>query len=66
MFGCLRRLITTVVLLLLGAWLYANWSAVKARVRRAFPELAPTPVASSPWTGLGAPTIERPPHIRIG
>lgn len=66
MFGCLRRLITAVVLLLLGAWLYANWSAVKARIQRAFPELAPTPVTSSSWIGPVGPTIERLPHLRIG
>lgn len=66
MFGCLRRLITTVALLLLGAWLYANWPAVKARVRRAFPEVASTPVASLRWTCPEGRLIDRLPPARIG
>lgn len=66
MFGCLRRLITAVVLLLLGAWLYANWPAVKARVQRAFSELAPTPTASLQGIAPEGWPIDRLSHARIG
>ena len=60
MFGCIGRLLSSLLLILLGAYLHANWPAIRRELRDRVPDLLPAPASSK-----GGTVVESLPTIRV-
>jgi hypothetical protein len=47
MFGCLWKLFSSILLILLGAYLHANWPSIRRELRERLPEVIPAPAAQN-------------------
>ncbi|MGA0920704.1 MAG: hypothetical protein ACO32Z_02175 [Gemmatimonadaceae bacterium] len=45
MFGCIGRIVSALVFLILGAVIHAQWPAIERALRERLPALRPAPVA---------------------
>ncbi len=60
MFGCLGRLLSAIALILLGAFLHAQWPSITRQLRERIPDLLPAPVAEKARTIVeGDRTVDR-------
>ncbi|MEY4608417.1 MAG: hypothetical protein RL625_634 [Gemmatimonadota bacterium] len=43
MFGCLWKLLSSILLILLGAYLHANWPSIRRELQERIPDVMPAP-----------------------
>ena len=60
MFGCIGRLLSSLLLILLGAYLHASWPAIRRELRDRVPDLLPATASSK-----GGTVVESLPTIRV-
>lgn len=57
MFGCLGRIISALLLILVGAMLHANWPRIERQLRERVPELLPKATRVRGGTIVASPSV---------